>query len=251
MELKDTKTGLFSKPYIRQAWMMCGFIDDVKHVTLQGREVDVWRVEFSICSPKRGWAPLDVNGNPNKKYSLRNTLEMYEGRDKLLTIFASLSKNYFRFKKYKEGKRKDRCEDKKLFDFSGIQQTYKLSKDMEVCGAGDRMKQRYNRLITLLSEFDFTQYNDKTKDACKIVISALKDYAVQADLTKPFSEQDKMMLRASFVRKVLASQNNPIIVKQMLADVFKVAPNVMDYVCNDTYLNNSVKECITPENNDV
>ena len=119
MELKDTKTGLFSKPYIRQAWMMCGFIDDVQHVTLQGREVDVWRVEFSICSPKRGWAPLDVNGNPNKKYSLRNTLEMYEGRDKLLTIFASLSKNYFRFKKYKEGQRKDRCEDKKLFDFLG------------------------------------------------------------------------------------------------------------------------------------
>lgn len=251
MELKDTKTGLFSKPYIRQAWMMCGFIDDVQHVTLQGREVDVWRIEFSICSPKRGWAPLDVNGNPNKKYSLRNTLEMYEGREKLLTIFASLSKNYFRFKKYKEGVRKDRCEDKKLFDFSGIQQTYKLSKDMEVCGVGDRMKQRYNRLVTLLSEFDFSQYDEKTKDACKIVLSALKDYAVQADLTKPFSEQDKMMLRASFVRKVLASQNNPIIVKQMLADVFKVAPNVMDYVCNDTYLNNSAKECITQENDEV
>ncbi|MGD7646411.1 hypothetical protein, partial [Ralstonia pseudosolanacearum] len=43
LELKDTKSGLFSKPYIRQAWLMCGFIDDMQHVTLHGEEVNVWR----------------------------------------------------------------------------------------------------------------------------------------------------------------------------------------------------------------
>ena len=71
------------------------------------------------------------------------------------------------------------------------------------------------------------------------------DEKVADDFQTKFDEQGKMMLRASFVRKVLATQNNPIIVKQMLSEVFKVAPNVMDYVCNDAYLNNSAKECIT------
>ena len=38
-------------------------------------------------------------------------------KKKILVMFASLARHYFRFKKYEENKRKDRCKDKILFDF--------------------------------------------------------------------------------------------------------------------------------------
>lgn len=230
LELKDKKTGLFGKPYIRQAWLCCGFIDDMQHVTKNGKEVEVWRLEYSITSSKREWAPIELDGKANKKYSLRNTLDMYKGRDRLLSIFASLTTNYFHFKKYKKGVRKDRCEDKKLFDFGGIQSVYKLTDTLSVCGEGNKKFQQFNRLITLLSEFDYSNYDENVKQATEIVISAVKDFAERADLSRPWDEHTRTMLKAAYVRKVLATVNDSVRVKQMLSDVFKVAPNIMDFL---------------------
>lgn len=229
MELKDPKSGLFKKPYIRQSWMLCGFIDDMQHVTLQGKDVDVWRVEFSIKSAQRGWAPIELDGKVRKKYSLKNTLSMYDGREKLLTIFASLSRHYFRFKKYKKGTRKDRCKDKKLFDFTGVQQTYKLTPENAICGEGNKELTRFNRLLQLLQAYDMSKFGGKEKEACEILINALKDDNVFADLAKPWSQEDRALIRAIWIKHAIANDWNDMMYKNLLEEVFEVAPNAIKY----------------------
>lgn len=229
MELKDTKTGLFSKPYIRQAWLLCGFIDDMQHVTLHGEEVQVWRVEFSLKSAAKGWCPIELNGKPNHKYSLRNTLDMYKGRDRLLTMFASLAKHYFHFKKYKSGVRKDRCEDKKLFDFSSVQTTYKLEVSERICGVGNKEFTRFNRLLQLLQAYDISKFEGKEKEAAQTLINALKEDNMYADLIKPYNQEDRALMRAKFFQFIYKRVNDPIHVSQVLKETLKICPNVWQY----------------------
>lgn len=229
MELKDTKSGLFGKPYIRQAWMLCGFIDNMQSVTLQGEEVQVWRVEFSLKSAAKGWCPIELDGKPNHKYSLRNTLDMYKGRDRLLTIFASLSKHYFRFKKYKSGMRKDRCEDKKLFDFASIQTTYKLDVTERICGDGNKDLTRFNRLLQLLVAYDMSKFSGKEKEAAEILINALKEDKMFADLARPSNQTDRAIMRAKFLQFIYTRVNDPIRVSEILKETLKVCPNVWKY----------------------
>lgn len=229
MELKDTKTGLFSKPYIRQAWLLCGFIDDMQKVTLQGEEVQVWRVEFSLKSAAKGWCPIELNGKPNHKYSLRNTLDMYKGRDRLLTMFASLSKHYFRFKKYKSGVRKDRCEDKKLFDFTSVQTTYKLEVSERICGVGNKDFTRFNRLLQLLQAYDISKFEGKEKEAAQTLINALKEDNMYADLIRPYNQSDRAIMRAKFFQFIYTRVNDPIHVTQVLKETLKICPNVWQY----------------------
>lgn len=229
MELKDTKTGVFSKPYIRQAWYLCGFIDNMQTVTLQGAEVQVWRVEFSLSSSAKGWCPIELDGKPNKKYSLRNTLEMYKGRDNILTIFASLSKHYFHFKKYKSGVRKDRCEDKRLFDFSTQQITYKLDQGDKICGDGNKDLTRFKRLLDLLQSYDMSRFGGREKEAAQILINALKDDALFADLAHPYDQSERAIMRARFLQRVYSTFSDPVLISNILKETFNVCPNVLNF----------------------
>ena len=238
MELKDTKSGLFGKPYIRQAWMLCGFIDNMQSVTLQGEEVQVWRVEFSLKSAAKGWCPIELDGKPNHKYSLRNTLDMYKGRDRLLTIFASLSKHYFRFKKYKSGVRKDRCEDKKLFDFTSIQTTYKLDVTERICGDGNKDLTRFNRLLQLLTAYDMSKFSGKEKEAAEILINALKEDKMFADLARPSNQTDRAIMRAKFLQFIYTRVNDPIRVSEIIKQTLKICPNVWKYFNFDSISEN-------------
>jgi len=238
MELKDTKSGLFGKPYIRQAWMLCGFIDNMQSVTLQGEEVQVWRVEFSLKSAAKGWCPIELDGKPNHKYSLRNTLDMYKGRDRLLTIFASLSKHYFHFKKYKSGVRKDRCEDKKLFDFTSIQTTYKLDVTERICGDGNKDLTRFNRLLQLLVAYDMSKFSSKEKEAAEILINALKEDKMFADLARPSNQTDRAIMRAKFLQFIYTRVNDPIRVSEIIKQTLKICPNVWKYFNFDSISEN-------------
>lgn len=229
MELKDQTGTVFAKPYIRQAWLLCGFIDDMQHVTKNGKEVQVWRVEFSIKSPKHNWVVIELNGKKRNKYSLRNTLEVYRGRDKLLTMFASLSRHYFKFKKFKKGVRKDRCEDKKLFDFSGEQITYKLSKENEVCGNGDKTVKRFQRLLQLLQEYDMSHFSEEQKHAVSTIIQAIKDETINADLKHPWNAQERAIIRALCVRRMIEKGMPSFMIENELREAFKVGESIMPY----------------------
>lgn len=229
MELKDGHNVGFSKPYIRQAWFLCGFIDDAQNVTKDGKEVQVWRVEFSLKSPKRNWVPIELDGKLSHKYSLRNTLDMYKGRENIMTMFASLSRHYFRFKKYKKGVRKDRCEDKKLFDFSSIQTVYKLTEPNAICGNGNKQLSRFNRLLQLLQAYDISKFSGKEKEAAEVLIEALKNDKVYADIAKPWSIEERALARAMFFGKMMRHEVTMLDIENVLEECFKVAPEATHY----------------------
>lgn len=195
MELHDTKTDTFKKPYIRQAWQLCHMIDNWQRCTLNGEVVYVWRVEFSLRSSVKGWVPIEIDGNPKNYQSLRNTLECYEGRDKLLVMFASLANHYFHFKKYKIGKRKDRCADKILFDFAGTQITYKLSTNDPIAGSGTKLQERWQQLINKIRAFQSTHPGPEVFKACEVLISTMTEDGERNDLANPWSREELETMR--------------------------------------------------------
>ena len=119
LELYDPLTDSYGKPHIRWSWLQCGLIDDFNRCTLDGVTQEIWRIEFSIKSAVKNWVTIELNGDNKRYYSIRNSLEMYDSRDKLLTMFASLSEHYFHFKRYMMGVRKDKCPDRMLFRRKG------------------------------------------------------------------------------------------------------------------------------------
>lgn len=195
MELHDQKTDTFSKPYIRQAWQLCGMIDDWHRVTKQGELVNVWRVEFSLRSAVKGWVAIEIDGNERNYQSLRNTLDCYAGRDKLLVMFASLANHYFHFKKYKQGKRKDRCKDKILFDFSGVQLTYKLSTTDPIAGSGTKMQERWEQLLKKLRAYQATHSIPEIFKACEVLISSITEDGERNDMANPWSREELQTIR--------------------------------------------------------
>lgn len=190
MELFDQKEKCFKKPYIRYAWYLCGLVDDWQRITKNGEEVQIWRVEFSIRSSVKNWVPIELNGEARNFQSLRNTLDCYMGRDRLLVMFASLANHYFHFKKYQQGKRKDRCPDKVLFDFSGIQLTYKVGRPDYNVGSGDKKLQKYYKLIERLKEYRMMHASIEVSKACQLLIESMEEDNLRSDLTTPWSSQE-------------------------------------------------------------
>ena len=173
LELFDPITQSYKKPYIRQAWQACGLIDDWQYCTKVKPDGTVykpaiWRVEFSIRSSVKGWFKIHPNGKEQKYHSIRNTLDMYDERAKLLVMFLSLARHYFHFKYYQEGVRKDRCEDKVLFIPDDIEYFYKIDK-AEVASdhSADR---RYNSLLVQLQRYRETCTDQDVRKSCTKLI---------------------------------------------------------------------------------
>ena len=195
IELYDPKSGSFGKPYIREAWFKCGFIDDIQLCTFNGEKVDVWRLEFSLRSAVKNWVPIQLDGDEKKIQSLKNTLSVYDTRDKILVMFASLAQHYFRFKKYKKNKRKDRCPDKILFDFSSTQYTYKIGRNNTALGEGEAFKARYMRLIQKIRDYQACHYGAELHKACEVLISSMSDENLRSDLANPWSYEELTTLK--------------------------------------------------------
>lgn len=201
MELYDVKLDRFAKPYIREAWFRCGLIDDIQRVTKNGESVNVWRVEFSLRSAVKNWVPINLNGDDKKFQSLRNTLDVYDGRDKLLVMFASLARHYFHFKKFEPSKRKDRCKDKILFDFGENSLVYKIGKPDTALGSGSSFVSKYHRLLQKIREYQSTHYGAELHKACEVLISAITEEDYRADLACPWSQEElEFMKKLLFVR---------------------------------------------------
>lgn len=97
LEMKEQKI----KPYIIDAWIAAGLsLDD-----------DVWRVEYEItsCSGQK-WE--------DEGHVVGLFLSSIDTEEKLAALAQIYTSHYFRFKIYEEGKRKDRCKDKMLFNIS-------------------------------------------------------------------------------------------------------------------------------------
>lgn len=227
MELYDPKLDWYKKPYIREAWFKCGMIDNISKVTLDNKKVSVWRLEFSLSSAVKNWVPIELDGVAKKWQSLPNNLDVYDGRDKILVMFASLARHYFRFKIYEEGKRKDRCQDKVLFVFSGQQNVYKVGKNDTALGSGNSFLSRYNRLIEKIREFQKTHYGPELHKACNVLIEAITTENMKAEIANPWDKEELEFLKQLI--HVRTSQRNLSyeVATQKVLDMLKLTKRVV------------------------
>lgn len=190
MELYDQRTHSYKKPHIRYAWLLCGLVDDYVNCTKDGKKVDVWRVEFSLKSSVRNWVRIDINGERNKPQSLRNDLTVWDSRDKLLVMFASLANHYFRFKYYDETKRKDRCPDKVLFQWKPEETVFSIGRDDYTLAEDPDEVNPFERLAALLHKYKLKHSSESVSQACDVIIQSLTVDAIRRDLVNSGTDSD-------------------------------------------------------------
>lgn len=216
LELFDPVTKQYGKPYIREAWQAAHLVDNMTNCTKRGKDgelytPEIWRVEFSIRSSVRKWFCMELDGKERNKQSIRNTLDMYNSKPKLLILFASLAEHYFHFKHlikrykfYEEGHtdgyplRKDRCPDKLLFRWKDTQAFYKVEKEHI---SGNNKPDRHNtRLLGMLKEFRDKTLNHDVKTSATVIIDYLEDNIERQDIANNLTRQDIEALRMALSR---------------------------------------------------
>lgn len=228
MELYDPATGTYRKPHIRYAWLKCGLIDDFHKVLKQGKNgwytPQIWRVEFSIRSSVKKWFAIELNGEEKHYQSIRNTLDMYDCREKLLTLFASLQQHYFHFKHFQKEQRKDRCPDKVLFRWNQPQVTYKVGRDdtSMILGEGHKQQRPFDTLIRKLKEYQLHHTTKDITDACQVIIRAIEGDYLRSDLRNPFSYTELMQLQRALSMKAAGTDTDVVVLMQEVKNILKL-----------------------------
>lgn len=228
MELYDPATGTYRKPHIRYAWLKCGLIDDF-HKVLKRKDdgyytPQIWRVEFSIRSSVKKWFAIELNGEAKHYQSIRNTLDMYDCRDKLLTLFASLQQHYFHFKHYAKEQRKDRCPDKVLFRWNGMQVTYKVGRDdtLSILGEGAKQSRPYDTLLKKLRLYQQEKPQKDIVEACQVIIRAIEGDYLRSDLRNPFSYHELLALQRALSMKASGDDTDVVVLMQEVKKLLKL-----------------------------
>lgn len=192
-ELKEVK----DKPYIRQSWWHAGLIDNP--ITGEKRQQDgtlsipnIWRVEFSIKSSAKRWFIIErADTRKQNKIAVYHSLSMYESKQKLIQMFASLANHYFRFKIYEKDKRKDRCKDKTTFDFKYIDTYYHIDK----LANNTPTKSNAEKLIQALEKLQHNTIDLEIKKACQIIVRSLKRTQISQFAGTQMSAEDIFMIQ--------------------------------------------------------
>lgn len=157
------------KPWIVQAWVETGLVDDPLNLP------DVWRIEFSLRSSARNWIVIeDSDAKRERKKAIPHTLELFDGRDRLWQRFLDLAHHYFRFKivEYqrevnskgeRKQVRKDACQDKQLFDYSNHSTFYRVeavAKPSEPNKKDEILLRHLNRYRELHADLDIRRAID-------------------------------------------------------------------------------------------
>lgn len=211
LELYDPVTKKYGKPYIRQAWYLAGLVDDASQVIKYKPDgtpytPEIWRIEFSIRSSVKNWFLIHLDGKEKQRQSIRNTLDMYDGSEKIMILFASLSEHYFHFKHlikrynfYQEGHtdgyalRKDRCPDKLLFNWKSQTYLYKVAK--ESIATSERVDTTLARLLSQLKQFRDTTQDTAIKKSAQVIIDYLEYRISHYDQTNPVNRHDMKILQ--------------------------------------------------------
>lgn len=199
LELYDPKHDSYSKPYIRYAWLRSGLIDNMDRCTLNNETQEIWRIEFSIKSSVQRWFVIELNGEAKKYQSIHNTLDCYFDRAKLLTIFASLSRHYFRFKRYIIDKPKNLCPERKLFNWRAEQTTYEIDRS-------DKQPSRQPDpqlliLIKHLKNFLNESMAPKLRDLILQLIKFLQEMQLKQELQQPWSQEELLAIQETMARR--------------------------------------------------
>lgn len=197
------------KPYIRQAWYEAGLIDDWFDMTKHKEDgtvykPEIWRIEFSIKSSTKNWFVVeDPYSTKRKLKSIRHTLEQYRTRRQMLDVFFSLADHYFHFKKFTEGVRKDRCEDKVLFDKKIPSVFYKVTH----VATHEKQDKTLQRLLRMLRDYQSTVYDEEKRQACRMLIADIEYRARAHDLPNDTPIEELTLLRQLVAKRVMGSTN--------------------------------------------
>lgn len=197
------------KPYIRQAWRAAGMVDDDMRMVKfcddgTERNVEIWRVEFSIKSSTRNWFIMeDENGRKRKIKSVKNTLQCYDTKDKLWTMFISLADHYFHFKKYQEGVLKYNCPDKPLFRSDGVQEYYKLENVATI----DTPSTMLQRLLTHIRKYAEETTKPEVFKACLKLEEDIEFRLRTTPMTYPWNEHEVEVLRWLISKRIKNHDN--------------------------------------------
>ena len=228
LELYDPITDSYGKPHIRWSWLQCGLIDDFNRCTLNDVTQEIWRVEFSIKSAVKNWVTIELNGDAKRYYSIRNSLEMYDSRDKLLTMFASLSEHYFHFKRYMMGVRKDKCPDRMLFRWKGEQKVIKVEHaDMVSARTPDPI---LLQLIKKLKLYIDTGHHSDAKQQCTKLLHLLEQYATYEQQSKPWSREQRLAMQLLISRRAQGDQSESYsALLREIADLLHINPKAAPF----------------------
>lgn len=215
LELYDPKTDSFGKPYIRHAWFNAGLIDNIDRCTLDGVEQEIWRVEFSIKSSVKRWSVIELDGKSKHYQSLHNTLDCYDCKDKLLTMFAALQQHYFHFKRYVMGQRKDRCPDRRLFNFN-ITQTLVKPEHPETLSQRKPDAQLLI-LIKNLRNYILVADSMEARHLSTQLLGLLEKLQLRQELENPASYRELIALQTLMQRRVNGEPNQTY--ESILAEV--------------------------------
>lgn len=246
LELYDPISKRYKKPYIRQAWFLCALVDDPINVTKSKPNGDIytpniWRVEFSIRSSVKNWFLINLNGKASKKQSIRNTLDMYDSRAKLLVLFASLAQHYFHFKHlikryrfYQEGKsdgyalRKDRCPDKLLFNWGNTTEMYKVAKD--IIAPQNPVDKTLSRLLAQLKAFRDQTTRDDIKKSAQTIITYLEYRIEHDDQVNPISRIEVEALRAALRDHMQRPSYDPAILIRLAREELSIRDGINPFI---------------------
>lgn len=242
LELYDPVTKQYGKPYIRQAWKEAFLIDDATAVTKTKPDgtiytPDIWRIEFSIRSSVKNWFVINLDGKTKKKQSIRNTLDMYDGREKIMILFASLSEHYFHFKYlikrysfYKDGKsdgdalRKDRCPDKLLFRWKSNTFIYKVAK--ESVATSEKIDTSLARLLSQLKRFRETTHDTAIRKSAQVLIEYLEYRISHFDQTNPINRHEMKVLQNALRNHLKTPWIDPAILLRMAREEMNIRDEI-------------------------
>ena len=199
LELYDPKTDSYSKPYIRYSWLQSGLIDDMDRCTLNNEKQEIWRVEFSIKSSVQKWFVIELNGDAKNYQSIHNTLDCYDSRAKLITMFASLSCHYFHFKRYIMGKRKDSCPDRQLFYWKSSQTTYSI--DRTSLPSSRTPSPQLLMLIKHLKNYLNESPSYKLRGLIMELLKVLQELQLKEELEHPWKPDELLALQETMARR--------------------------------------------------
>lgn len=235
LEMYDPTTNTYKKPHIRWAWYWSGLINDFHTCTKKTDDgtytPQIWRVEFSIRSAVKRWFRIELNGHERKYQSIHNTLDMYDNRDKLLTMFAALSQHYFHFKHYEVGKTKYECQDKVLFNWEGQQTTYKVGRDdmQHLLGDGRKQVRPMDSLLKKLREYRDTHFRKDIQDACQVLIQAIQGETIKSDMRNPFSYEEMQMLQRALSIKASGNKTDVVVLMNEVKELLRLNDNTATF----------------------
>lgn len=172
------------KPWIVNAWFNAGLIDEPTRILKKDSDgklyaPNIWRVEFSIKASGSKWFIIDSEVTSRKKrIPTEHTLSTYDHPDKLLQVFNNLAFHYFHFKIFQKDVRKDRCQDKVLFDIRPQDVTAQL---MQIADAESNCNFE-DRLTKYLHQYLARQPQNELKDAAQRILDDVFDRTLQGKL---------------------------------------------------------------------